>query len=129
MSHFSKIFDFCKRAALPATVVRGALILLVFVVIWIPWFAYNHVPETLIAPAAIEEARHTPDDRLLEELTSYDVGAPPFWQDDRQLVNAAEKLLQGRANLFGFKAGSLEVPLIAASMAEGPTMWLLKLHS
>jgi hypothetical protein len=129
MNRFSTIFDFCERTALPAAVVRGALVLLVFVVIWIPWFAYNHVPETLIAPAAIEEARYTPDDRLLEELTSYDVGASLFWQDDRQLVNAAEKLLQGQADIPGFNAGSLELPLTAATMAAGPTMWQLKLHS
>lgn len=129
MSRFSKKFDFCARAGSLAVFVRGAMIFLVFAVIWIPWFSYNHVPDASIELAAIEDGRYTPDDRLLEELSSYGILPPLSWENDRQLVNAAEKLLQGQVDLPGFKFGSIKFPFTAVAMASGPTIWQLRIHS
>ncbi len=121
--------DLCERAGLLAALLRGAGVALVFVVIWGPWFAFNHVPEARLGPDMIEEARRIPDDALLAELGRYNLHQALPWADDRQLVKAAEKLLLGRVELPGFQAGTVALPLNAAAMASGPTMWQLYVHS
>jgi len=121
--------DLYEQAGLPTAVLRAAGVVLVFAVIWVPWFAYNHVPEAKLAPDMIEEARRVPDDTLLSELSNYDLYSLPPWADDRQLIDAAEKLLLGQIELPGFQAGTFALPLNAAAMASGPTMWQLFVHS
>jgi len=87
------------------------------------------VPEARLGPDTIEEARRIPDDALLAELGSYNLQQALHWADDRQLVGAAEKLLLGRIELPGFQSGTVTLPLNAAAMASGPTMWQLFVHS
>jgi hypothetical protein len=66
---------------------------------------------------------------LLAELGSYNLHQALVWADDRQLVTAAEKLLLGRVELPGFQAETFALPLNAAALASGPTMWQLFVHS
>jgi len=118
-----------ERARLFSALLRGGGVALVFAVIWGPWFAYNQVSEARLGPDTIEKARRIPDDALLAELGSYNLHQALHWADHRQLVTAAEKLLLGRVELPGFPAGTVTLPLNAAAMASGPTMWQLFVHS
>lgn len=127
-SYILKI-DLSERAGLLAAVLQGAGVALVFAVIWVPWFAYNYVPDARLEPSTFEKARNVPNDALLEELAGYHLGQRFPWAEDRQLIDAAEKLLRGRVELPGFAAGTFAPPFSAASMAAGPTMWQLFVHS
>ncbi len=117
------------RAKLLWALLRGAGVVLVFALIWGPWFSYNQVPEVRLAPDTIERARRIPGDALLAELGGYNLHQALLWADDRQLVTAAEKLLVGRIELPGFQADTIAPPLNATTMASGPTKWQLFVHS
>lgn len=121
--------DVGQRKRLLSATLRGFVVALVFVVIWGPWLAYNHVPEPRFTEGMIEGARFVPDDTLLMEIGSYDLYPSLPWTDARHLVNAAEQLLLGRVELPGFQAETLTLPLNAATMASGPTMWQLFIQS
>jgi hypothetical protein len=113
---------------------RGTLlymvgIALVFVVIWMPWFAHNHVPDFRLSPKVIDQGRRVPDDTLLKELSNNDIGFRPQWTKTSQVVEAAEKLLGRRIELPGFPVGTFTYPFSAVAMASGPAMWQLLVHS
>src|SRR5688572_14647704 len=117
------------RARLLTVSLHGFVVTSVFVVIWTPWFAYNHVPESPITPDVVLEARRTPLDSLLKELGGYDLYPRLSWTDDEQLVRAAEKLVQGQVDLPRFPSGTVAMPFVPSAMASGPTMWQLFVHS
>jgi hypothetical protein len=118
-----------ERARLLTRLLHVIMVTFVFVVIWGPWFAHHHVPESQFAPQAILDARRAPDDALLKELGGYDLYPRLPWTDDGQLVKVAEKLVQGQIELPRFPAATLAIPFVPSTMASGPTMWQLFVHS
>lgn len=128
-SNKSKENQRLPKALLPAAALRIVGVTLIFAVIWLPWLAYNHVPELTIGSGMIEQGRSIPDDALLNELGKYDLGKTFHWVDDRELIGAAEKILLGTVELPGFPITNIKAPFKAAAMASGPTMWQLFVHS
>ena len=107
------------------------IVALVFWVIWVPWFSYNHVPdpEPEVTRGAAAAALRIPTKDVLEEIGRFSLLDPFEWSDDKETILAAEKILAGRVEIPGFPVGALPRPRGPIEMASGPTMWQLFIHS
>lgn len=107
----------------------SSIVVLVFWIIWAPWFSFNHVPEPELNRNVADEARTVPGQDVLEEVGRFGLLEVFEWKDDKELIVAAEKILAGHVALPGFPEGALPRPRGPVEMASGPTMWQLFIHS
>lgn len=96
---------------------------------WAPWLSFNHVPEPIIGPTAIAQAREAPAHDVLDQIGQFGLLEVFDWRNSEELVEAAEHVLAGRVELPGFTSGLVPRPQGPAEMASGPTMWQLFVHS
>ena len=99
--------------------------------VWWPDFAHYYIPTPSIPVHAVDTARGTPDDSLLQELAGFTSipGFPPDFSSDRDLTAAADKLLQGEVDIRGLPRTRVTVPFSAEDIDKGRGSWQLSLAS
>lgn len=117
-----------RRSMLASCFAVGAIVLVVFSLIWIPWFKYNFLAEIEPLASQVQAARGSPSDTLLAELASYPLGTVVRWQSQVQLVQAARRIMRGRVEIPGFEPAALTRPFSVEEMSAGPSAWQLFLH-
>jgi hypothetical protein len=101
---------------------------LVVTSVWIPLLRQNYVPGVKITQVMLDQARQVPTDSELDELARLRF-IPRQWKDQRQLVLAAEQLLQGKTSLLGPAAIPIRMPFDARDLDAGNQEWQLQLAS
>jgi hypothetical protein len=97
----------------------------VFAVIWIPEIARHHVPSTPIAGSTVEEGRHQVSDGVLDEIRAYRL-MPRRWMNEAELIRVADKMLQGVAELPGYKPVTIGLPFESADLTKSSGLWRLQ---
>jgi len=92
--------------------------LLVLVGLWIPGIRRTYVATPALSDAAVETARHVPDDAVLAELCGATGG-------DAALVPIADGLLDGRVAIPGFAPTVIGMPFDPRDLDRGLPPWRL----
>ena len=107
----------------------GLLNLLLFVgllaLIWVPEISHFYVRNEEIAAKTIEEGKARPSDAVLEEIRAHRTAARD-WTDDAQIIECAEKLLKGRAEVPTFAPIEIHLPFDPADLERGASVWQLQ---
>lgn len=98
---------------------------LLFLLLWLPEIAHYYVPNETISPEMLESGRHMPSNAVFDELQKYRF-FEHSWQDDRQLVLVAEKLLVGSAEIPGFQPTTIQMPFDPRDIDRGSSSWQLE---
>ena len=103
----------------------GALFLGFLGLIWFPEFNRFHVPGETISVAMTQAGIAQPSDAVLEEMRNHRL-LDRDWQNDAQLIAAAEKLLRGRVEIPGFQTLELHMPFDPDDLNRGLSLWQLQ---
>lgn len=96
--------------------------------IWAPEFGHYYVPGVALTEPMLESGRTLPPDPILEELRGFRF-FEPRWSDRKQLIDAAEKLLGGRAEIPGYAALTIQIPFDPGDLTRGLPAWQLEFAS
>jgi hypothetical protein len=99
--------------------------LMVFSSVWSPVISHYYVPGTTVSALGVENARHSPPDELLEELSSFRM-FPSRWEGNQQLISIAERLLRGQVRIPGYPDTEITVPFSAKDLEKGSEEWQLE---
>jgi Heparinase II/III N-terminus/Heparinase II/III-like protein len=94
-------------------------------VIWFPEFNRFHVPRETISVAIAKADITQPSDAVLEEMRVHRL-LNHDWQNDAQLIAAAENLLRGRAEIPGFQPLEVHLPFDPDDLERGTSLWQLQ---
>lgn len=89
----------------------------VVLLIWVRVVGYYYVPSVVITEEMLDKSRDLPPESILEELSTLRVVNSQ--ETNEQLINAAEKLLQGRLEIPGYPATEITMPFNARDL-DGP---------
>jgi Heparinase II/III-like protein/Heparinase II/III N-terminus len=93
--------------------------------IWIPEFQHFYARNERIEDRILEQSRQAPSDAVLRELRSYRLLWVNF-KNDSELIDVAEKLLQGSAEIPGYAPVHIVVPFSPGDLEKGGGMWRLQ---
>jgi len=93
--------------------------------IWIPELRGYYVPREAITVAMTDGGRTVPSDVVLDEMRFHRL-LTLDWRDDAQLVETAEQLLKGSAEVPGFPAVRIRLPFDPSDLDRGPGLWQLQ---
>ena len=97
--------------------------MLVLGAVWWPDFAHYYISTPTISDQALATARRTPEDSLLQELSSYQLGIAPRAFAEGALVAIADKLLRGEVEIAGLTHTRITLPFSADDLDKGPGSW------
>lgn len=107
----------------------GLVSLIIFLVlVWIPELRHNYVRTETIDANAIEAGRTTPPDAVLKELSSHRL-IESNWRDNTELIETADKLLAGWAEIPGLEKVPVHLPFDARDLDRGSSAWQLEFAS
>jgi len=101
----------------------GPLVLLA--AIWLPEIGHHYVPSKVVSFETIAAGRKKVPDAALDEIRKYYL-LPRGWKDDTEIIGVAQKLMQGRAELPGFRPISVYLPFDPADLTRGAELWQLQ---
>ena len=94
--------------------------------IWFPEISHYYVPKPTISDQMIEAGRQLPSDSVLEELNGYHY-LESQRNSESHLIGAAEKLLEGVAEVPGYPPTTLRMPFDPGDIDRGSQQWQLAL--
>jgi len=99
--------------------------LVIIAAFWIPLLAHHLVWNETVGLSTVEKARQFPSDSILDEIQFF--YAPNY--DEEHLVQIAEKLSTGEADIPGLPGRTLTLPFSREDVATGSAKWQLALAS
>lgn len=99
---------------------------LIIVFIWLPVIDHYHVSNSDITDETVNRARLVPNDTTLDEIKGF-FQTPD--SNSKQLVTAAEKLLNGQIQFPGCPTIQISMPFDINDIDKGPKRWQLYLAS
>src|SRR5215510_2851204 len=93
--------------------------ILVLLSIWMPLLSHYYVKSIVVTDDMTERSRYIPHDSVFTELKSFRFGIEIPWDDDRQLITAAEKILQGEVEIPGFPYTKIGIPFDSDDIDKG----------
>src|ERR1700676_5497407 len=90
------------------------------IVIWLPEIRHNYVPGVRVTITMLEHGRQQPSDAVLDEIRTHRLLSRDR-ASDKQLIDCAEKLLRGRAEVPGFPGIEIHLPFSSSDLDRGST--------
>jgi len=103
-----------------------ALPLLVFLGIWVPLILHYYVPNIIITEEMTDIARQVPADSVLDEIEKFFGQAKAKKADNKELIDSAEMVLQGKVAIPGGHYLKIGFPFEADDLDEKVPGWQLR---
>ena len=94
--------------------------------IWLPEIRHDYVPGVKVTTTMLEKGRQQPSDAVFSEISKYRLLLRRNWKNDQELLDCAEKLLGGRAEVPGYAAIDIHLPFSPSDLDKGSTPWQLE---
>lgn len=109
----------------PGAALSVFLLIVFLALVWSPEFNHYRVPHETITLAMIERGRNDPGEAVLSEMRSHRL-LEHDWQSQEQMIEVAEKLLTGDAQIWDIRATKIHMPFDPADLERGTGHWQLQ---